>query len=133
MAFASTTGLGLAGRLVCGVRGGRSGRTGRTLFPITGQRAALFAQNAFHSLAQMSPTGAHLGLARAHNAEDAGLGVLQDFDLQLFTRRIEVAAGLLNGAIQVFALELLKPFHTNLTQATTQRGRRGTGATSESA
>ena len=75
--------------------------------------ATLSAQDAVYRFAQLHAAGANLGLACANDAEDARLGILHNLDFKLFARRIEVAAGFLYGAIQILALEFLKPFHTN--------------------
>ena len=75
--------------------------------------AALSAQNAVYSFSQLHAAGANFGLARPHDAEYAGFGILHNFYFKLFPRRIEVAAGFFYGAVQIFSLEFLKPFHTN--------------------
>ena len=75
--------------------------------------AALSAQYAVYCFAQLHTAGTNLGLAGSHDAEDARLGILHNLDLKFFARRIKVAAGFLNGAVQILALEFLKPFHTN--------------------
>ena len=75
--------------------------------------AALSAQYAVYCFAQLHTAGTNLGLAGSHDAEDARLGILHNLYLKFFARRIKVAAGFLYGAVQILALEFLKPFHTN--------------------
>ncbi len=65
----------------------------------------------YGSFAQLGAPGADLGLARAHDAENAALGILHDLDFQTFPRRVEIAAGLRYGAVQVLALEFLESIH----------------------
>lgn len=72
---------------------------------------ANFAQNALDCISEMGASCTNSGLADPDYAEDAAFCILDNFDFQLFTAGIVVQTCVLNGGIQVFALEFLEPIH----------------------
>ncbi|EEB32690.1 hypothetical protein DESPIG_02424, partial [Desulfovibrio piger ATCC 29098] len=120
-------GRGRSGHTVlAGGRGHLFGRaTGRVLTaqgrPFQPDIAALLAEDAFHGFAQRGTARADLGLAGPHDTKDAALGVLNYLNLQLFAGGIVIAAGLLNGGIQILTLKLFESVH-KLSQKGRQRG-----------
>ena len=101
---------------LAGGRGHLFGRaTGRFLTaqgrPFQPDIAALLAEDALHGFAQSGAARTDLGLAGPHDTKNAALGVLNYLNLQLFAGGIVIAAGLLNGGIQILTLKLFESVH----------------------
>ena len=106
------------GHLFGGAAGGVLTAQGRAFQP---DITALLAEDAFHGFAQSGAARTDLGLAGPHDTENAALGVLDYLNLQFFAGGIVIAAGLLNGGIQILTLKLFESVH-KLSQKGRQRG-----------